>query len=429
MSAAVSASEALARIRSGERVFVQGASATPHVLLRALVQRADELSGVELVHLHLDGDASHAAPGMERAFRSNALFVGSNLREAVADGRADYLPVFLSEVPLLFRRRVLPLDVALVHVSPPDSHGYCSLGTSVDVTVAAVDVARTIIAQVNPNMPRTFGHGLIHRDRFDAWVEVNEPLPNHPAVTPTPIETRIGEHVSGLVENGATIQVGIGGIPEAVLFALQNHRALGVHTEMFTDGLLPLIERGVVTGEHKVRQRGKTVASFVSGSKKLYDFIHDNPAVELREASYVNDTEVIRQNPKVTAINSALEVDLTGQVCADSLGEQIVSGVGGQMDFIRGASLSNGGKPIIALPSTAKGMSRIVARLRPGAGVVTTRANVHYVVTEYGVAKLFGKNLRERANALIAIADPAHHDELIREARARFGFRELRAST
>ncbi len=415
------AAEAVSLISSGQRVFVQGAVATPTVLLDALVQRASELRAVELVHLHLEGGAPHAARELAKSFRINALFVGASVREAVAEGRADYLPVFLSEVPLLFRRALLPLDVALLHVSPPDRHGYCSLGTSIDVTAAAAQTAKVLIAQINPQMPRTFGHGLIHVSRFAAKVELDQPLPEIFPAAVGPVEEAIAHHVASLVEDGATLQMGIGAIPEAVLRALSTHQRLGVHTEMFMDGLLPLVERGVITGEHKSKQRGKIVSSFVMGTRKLYDFVNDNPSVELRESSYVNDTEVIRSQPKVTAINSAIEVDLTGQVCADSIGERIFSGVGGQMDFIRGASLCEGGKPIIALPSTtSKGLSRIVAQLKPGAGVVTTRAHVHYLVTEHGIAHLYGKNLHQRANALAQIAAPEHREALARSIHDRF---------
>nr|HPH70308.1 acetyl-CoA hydrolase/transferase C-terminal domain-containing protein [Kofleriaceae bacterium] len=372
MYATVTAQQAVALVRSGQRVFVQGAAATPMVLLDALVQRASELRDVEMVHLHLEGSAPHAAPELAASFRINALFVGANVRAAVAEGRADYLPVFLSEAPALFRQRVLPLDVALIHVSPPDKHGYCSLGTSVDVAAAAVETATTVIAQINPRMPRTLGYGQVHVSRFAACVDVDLPLPNSHRPPPSVAEQQIARHVASLVEDGATIQTGIGGIPDAVLAALHGHRRLGVHTEMFSDGLLPLVASGAVTGECKKLQRGKILSSFVVGSQALYDFVHDNPIVELRDSAYVNDTHVIRQNPNVTAINSALEIDLTGQVCADSLGEMIYSGVGGQMDFIRGASLSPNGRAIIALRSTAKGLSRIVPTLRPGSGVVTT---------------------------------------------------------
>ncbi|MBL8951559.1 MAG: acetyl-CoA hydrolase/transferase family protein [Myxococcaceae bacterium] len=417
----VSADEALARLQSGQRVFVQGAAATPLVLLEALARRAAALTGVETVHLHLEGDAPHAAPALAGHVRPTALFVGPNLRAAVDEGRADFVPIFLSEVPLLFRRGLMPLDLALVHVSPPDRHGWCSLGTSVDVAVAAVECARDVVAQVNPHMPRTFGHGQVHVSRFRHVIEVDAALPAHAPAPPSAVEDAIGRRIAAMVDDGATLQMGIGAIPDAVLGSLSGHRWLGVHTEMFSDGLLPLIERGVVTGEKKARQRGKVVTSFVMGTQKLYDFVHDNPSVELRESSYVNDTAVIRQNPKVTAINSAIEVDLTGQVCADSIGERIWSGVGGQMDFMRGAALSEGGKPIIALPSTtSKGLSRIVAQLKPGAGVVTTRAHVRYVVTEHGVADLYGKSLEQRARSLIAVAAPQHRDDLARAAHVRF---------
>jgi acyl-CoA hydrolase len=417
----VSADEALSLLGSGQRVFIQGAAATPTVLVDALARRARSLTGVETVHLHLEGDAPHVHPDLAPHLRATALFVGPNLRAAVAEGRADFVPIFLSEVPLLFRRRLMPLDMALVHVSPPDRHGLCSLGVSVDVAVAAVETAKVVIAQVNPRMPRTLGHGVVPVSRFTRIVEVDRPLPQVGGAEISAVERLIGERVAGLVEDGATLQLGIGAVPDAVLQALTHHKALGVHTEMFSDGLLPLIEKGVVTGEKKVRQRGKVVSSFVMGSQKLYDFVHDNPSVELREAAYVNDTAVIRLNPKVTAINSALEIDLTGQVCADSIGETIYSGVGGQMDFIRGASLAEGGKPIIALPSTTRhGLSRIVPQLKPGAGVVTTRAHVRFVATEHGVADLYGKGLEARAQALIAIAAPEHREALQQAARARF---------
>lgn len=415
------AAQAVSSIASNQRVFVHGGAATPSALLSALAERGRELTGVEVVHLHLEGEAPHAAPALAGHLQPVAFFVGANLRGAVAEGRASYLPIFLSEIPLLFRRHSMPLDVAMVHVSPPDRHGYCSLGVSVDIAAAAVETARTIIAQVNPHMPRTFGHALVHQSRFAAAVEVDTLLPEPRVSAACAEEDAIGRLVAELVPDGATLQMGIGAIPDAVLRSLRGHRHLGVHTEMFTDGLLPLIEAGVVTGERKVRQRGKVVSSFVMGSRRLYDFVHDNPAIELRDSAYVNDAAVIRQNPAVAAINSALEVDLTGQVCADSLGETIYSGVGGQMDFMRGASLSEGGRPIIALRSkTRKGISRIVPHLQPGAGVVTTRANVHFVVTEFGVANLYGKSLAQRAQALIAIAAPEHRDALAQAAQQRF---------
>lgn len=422
MPRTVSAEQAVSTISSGHRVFVHSAAAAPRLLVEAMTARARELRDVEVVHLHTEGPAPYSKPEHAGRFRVNVMFVGANVREAVNSGRADYIPVFLSEVPALFRRGILPLDVALVQVSPPDGHGYCSLGVSVDVSAAAVQTARHVIALVNPRMPRSHGDGLIHKSRLHAMVEVDEPLPEHPADAPTPVELAIGRHVAGLVEDGATLQMGIGAIPNAVLASLGNHRRLGVHTEMFSDGLIALVEKGVVTGEHKVKHPGKVVAGFAVGTRRTFDFIDDNPVVQMLDIAYVNDTAVIRRNPKVTAINSALEIDLTGQVCADSIGCRQYSGVGGQMDFIRGASLSEGGKPIIALPSTtSRGESRIVAMLKPGAGVVTTRAHVQYVVTEHGIANLYGKNLRQRAHALISIAHPDHRDQLARAAHERFG--------
>ena len=418
----VSAQEALAQVQSHQRVFVQGACATPLVLIDALTARAPELRGVEIVQLHTEGRAPYAARELSASFRVNALFVGALLREAVNEGRADYLPVFLSEVPALFRKDVLPLDVALIHVSPPDRHGWCSLGVAVDVVLAAVQHARIVIAQINPQMPRTHGDGLLHMSQIHSAVLVDHPLPEAPPAPLGPTERAIGRHVAGIIEDGATLQMGIGAIPDAVLAALGNHRRLGVHTEMFSDGLVDLVEKGAVTGECKRVHPGKIVAGFAMGTRRLYDFVDDNPLVAMLDIAYVNDPEVIRRNPRVTAINSAIEVDLTGQICADSIGTRQFSGVGGQMDFIRGASLSEGGKPIIALPSvTSKGESRIAAVLKSGAGVVTTRAHVHYVVTEYGVANLYGKNLRQRARALIDIAHPTHRAALEETAGARFG--------
>lgn len=418
----VSAARAVEVIQSGQRVFVHGVAATPQVLIDAMVERAPELQDVEVVHLHTEGPASYTDPGMEGHFRVNSLFVGANVRQAVQEGRGDYLPIFLSDVPRLFRQGFLPLDVALIHVSPPDKHGYCSLGTSVDVARAAVQVAKVVIAQCNPRMPRTHGDGLIHVEEIDHLVQVDTPLLEAHPRPATEIEIAIGKHVAGLVEDGATLQLGIGAIPDAVLAALDGHRALGVHSEMFSDGVVDLVEKGVITGEKKKVHPGKIVSGFVNGTKRLYDFVDDNPLVAMLDMSYVNDTAVIRRNPKVTAINSAIEVDITGQVCADSIGEKQYSGVGGQMDFIRGAALSEGGKPIIALPSrTRKGKSRIVPFLAQGAGVVTTRAHVHFVVTEYGVAELFGKNLRQRAYALAAIAHPDEREVLEAEAYRRFG--------
>ncbi len=418
----VSAQEAVSVISSGNRVFVHSVAAAPSVLLQAMTARAPELRVVEVISLHTEGEAPYAAPEMASSFRVNSLFVGHNVRQAIHEGRADYLPVFLSEVPRLFRSRILPLDVALVHVSPPDRHGFCSLGVSVDVTRAAVQMARTVVAQVNPRMPRTHGDGLIHEESIDLAVEVDEPIPETPPSVATATEKAIGRHCAELVEDGATLQIGVGAIPDSTLASLSDHHRLGIHTEMVSDGVVDLVEKGVVTGEAKRIHPGKIVAGFALGTRRLYDFLDDNPQVAMLDMAYVNDVEVIRRNPKVTAINGAMEVDLTGQVCADSIGDQLYSGVGGQMDFIRAASLSEGGKPIVALPSTTlQGESRIVSYLKTGAGVVTTRAHVHFVVTEHGIADLYGKNLRQRAAALVAIADPRHRDALAAEARRRFG--------
>lgn len=421
MTRYTSADNALKVVKSGDRVFIHSVAAAPQVLIRALTDRKDELRNVELVHLHTEGEAPYATPELSESFRVNAFFVGGNVRRAVNEGRADYIPVFLSEIPALFRQNVLPLDVALLHVSPPDKHGFCSLGVSVDVARAAADCAKTVIAQVNPQMPRTLGDALLHVDKIDYLVEVDLPLAEVPVPELTPADIAIGTFISEMVEDGATLQMGIGSIPNAVLNSLHGHKDLGIHTEMFSDGVIPLVEKGVVNGRKKLKHPGKIVAGFVMGTRRLYDFIDDNPQVLMLDIEYVNDTSVIRRNPKVTAINSAIEVDLTGQICADSIGTFQYSGVGGQMDFIRGASLSPGGKPIIALQSaTSRRESKIVPQLRPGAGVVTTRANVHYVVTEFGVANLYGKNLRQRAHELIRIAHPDHREMLEREAFERF---------
>jgi 4-hydroxybutyrate CoA-transferase len=422
MSRIVSAEEAVSVVKSGARVFIHSVAAAPQRLIEALTARANELRVVEIVSLHTEGPAPYAAPELSKSFRVNALFVGPNVRRAVEEGRADYLPVFLSEVPSLFRSGILPLDVALVHVSPPDRHGFCSLGVSVDVSKAAVQTARVVVAQVNPRMPRSHGDGLIHVDSIDYMVEVDEPIHEMKQAALNDVERAIGRHCAELVDDGATLQIGIGAIPQATLAALGDHHGLGVHTEMISDGIVDLVEKGVITGESKKVHPGKIVAGFALGTKRLYDFLDDNPLVAMLDMAYVNEAAVIRRNPKVTAINSAIEVDITGQVCADSIGDRQYSGVGGQMDFIRGAALSEGGKPIIALPSvTSAGESRIVSMLKPAAGVVTTRAHVHFVVTEHGIADLFGKNLRQRAAALIAIAHPAHRDALAAEARRRFG--------
>lgn len=416
-----SAEEAVSVIRSGNRVFIHSVAAAPRHLIQAMTNRASELRGVEVVQLHTEGEAPYSEPECEGAFRVNALFVGANVRKAVQEGRADYIPVFLSEVPGLFRRGILPLDVALIQVSPPDKHGCCSLGVSVDTTLAAVQSARHVIAQINPNMPRTHGDGMIHLRDIHAVVEVDDPIPEREMLELTDLERAIGKYCAELVDDGATLQMGIGAIPDAVLAALGNHKDLGVHTEMFSDGVINLVETGVITGAQKRVHPGKIVSGFVMGTRRLYDFIDDNPTVVMLDIQYVNNTAVIYRNPRVTAINSAIEVDVTGQVCADSIGTAQFSGVGGQMDFIRGAALSEQGKPIIALPSvTSKGESRIVPYLKTGAGVVTTRAHVHYVVTEYGVANLYGKNLRQRAGELINIAHPNHRAFLEEEALKRF---------
>lgn len=417
----VTAEEAVSVIESGHRVFIHSVAAAPKRLIDAMTARAPELRRVEIVHLHTEGEAPYARPEYAESFRTNALFIGANMRKAVETGQADYIPVFLSEVPGLFRKGILPLDVALVHVSPPDKHGFCSLGTSVDVSRAAVETAQYVVAQVNPRMPRTHGDGLIHVDHIDLAVEVEDDLHEYHGATLGEVERAIGRNVAGLVEDGATLQMGIGAIPDAVLAALKDHQDLGIHTEMFAEGAIALIESGVINGRKKRIHPGKVVSSFLMGTRRLYDFVDDNPQIAMLDVAYVNDTAVIRRNPKVTAINSAIEVDLTGQVVADSIGTRMFSGVGGQMDFIRGASLSEGGKPIIALPAaTSSGLSRIVSFLKPGAGVVTTRAHVHYVVTEYGVANLYGKNLRQRARLMIEIAHPDHREQLEREAYERF---------
>ncbi|MFZ6012890.1 MAG: acetyl-CoA hydrolase/transferase family protein, partial [Bacteroidota bacterium] len=387
-----------------------------------------ELWNVELVCISLQGDVMLADNKYKDSFRINSLFVSRNIREAINGGRGDYVPIFLSEIPILFNRNILPLDVAIVQVSLPDKHGYCSLGVSVDIAASAIKNAKTVIAQVNPKMPRTHGDGIIHVKDFQAVVYGEQELPEVTSRS-SEIALRIAAHCAELIEDGATLQIGIGCIPDAVLTNLINHKELGVHTEMFSDGIIPLIEKGVITNQQKRKHKGKTVTSFLLGSRKLYDFVDDNPSVVVLGIDYVNDTGVIRTNPKVTAINSAIEVDITGQVCSDSIGAYHYSGVGGQMDFMRGAALSEGGKPIIALPSTTlKGESRIVSFLKQGAGVVTTRAHAQYIVTEYGTAYLYGKNMRQRAKALISIAHPNHREELEKNAFDRFHSHEFERS-
>ncbi len=418
----VSIEEAISIVKSGDRVFVQGAAMTPNTLVNALCEnRYKELENVEVISIHTDGEVKYAIPPYSQAFKINSCFVGGNVRKAVNTNQGDYIPIFLSEIGLLFRRNILPLDVAIVQVSPPDRHGYCSLGISVDVTLPAIQTAKKVIAQVNPHVPRTHGDGIIHVRNIDYAIDVNDPIHTYNPSELSDIDRMIGKNVAELIEDGATLQLGIGNIPNAVLNNLQNHKRLGVHTEMFSDGLLPLVEKGIVTGEDKVMNVRKIVTAFAAGSQKLYDFIDDNPLVQFKEAAYTNDTAIIKKNPKVTAINSAIEIDLTGQICADSIGYRHFSGVGGQMDFIRGARLSEGGKPIFALSSqTGKGVSKITSHLREGAGVTTTRAHVNYVATEYGVVSLFGKNLHQRAKALISIAHPDHREALSKAAYERF---------
>jgi len=418
-SRAVSAAEAVRSVKSGDRAFVHGAGATPTELMTALCART-ELEGVELFHMHTNGPTPWAEPDAPRGLRSNSLFTGPDLRKPVEEGRADFVPVFLSDIPALFRRRTIPLDVAFLSLSPPDRQGNCTLGPSVDAAKAAAESATRIVAVINERMPRTHGNTVVPLDQVDAFTLVERPLWEMIPGEPGPVERTIGEIIAGLVEDGSTIQMGIGGIPDAVLALLGNKHDLGVHTEMFSDGLIPLIEGGVVTNRCKDVHRGRTVTSFVGGTQKLYDFVHDNLLLEFHPCDRTNDTGLIRLNPKVVAINAAIEIDLTGQVCADSIGHRIYSGIGGQMDFIRGAALSEGGKPILALPSTAASgkVSRIVSALKPGAGVVTTRGHVQWVVTEYGAVNLHGMSLRQRADALIGIAHPDFRAELRREVAA-----------
>jgi len=416
------AADAAQVIRSGDDVWVHAGCNTPEELVRAMVARAGELRGVKVSHLLTLGGAEYVEPQYAAAFRHRALFAGANVRQAVAEGRADFVPAHLSEIPRLIESGALPVDVALIHVSPPDEHGFCSFGVGVECTKAAAERAKTVIALVNRRMPRSLGDSFIHAARLSHVVEVDRPVRELPQAGQVGNTAQaIGAQVAELIENGATLQMGIGEIPDAVLLNLGGKRDLGIHTEMFSDGVVELFEQGVITNAAKTIHRGKIIASFVLGSRKTFDFLDNNPFVEFHPSDYVNDPFVIARNDKMVAINSALSVDLTGQVCADSLGCQIYSGFGGQLDFIRGAARSKGGKPVIALPSTAKGgaVSRIVDTLSEGSGVVTTRADVHYVVTEHGIAHLFGKSLRERARALITIADPAFRSDLEAAARRR----------
>ncbi len=418
----VPASEALSLIQSGQRVFIHGGVCTPTYLLKELAKESDRLKDVELVSISLKGDIELDKPQYQTAFHINSLFVSTPVRQAVAEGRADFTPVFLSDIPDLFRRNILPIDVAIVQVSQPDVHGYCSLSLSIDIARSAVDNAKQIIALVNPLLPRTHGDGMIHTDRFSKMVfHSSELTEENYGIKVGETEMIIGKNVAALIDNGSTLQMGIGTIPDAVLRYLVNHKDLGVHTEMLSDGIIDLVEKDVINNRKKKIHPNKSVTSFALGTRRLYDYVNDNPAFAFLDIDYVNDPHVIRRNPRVIAINSAIEVDLTGQVCADSIGQMQYSGIGGQMDFMRGAALSDGGKPIIALSSrTAKGIPRIVPHLREGAGVVTTRGHVHYIVTEYGSAFLFGKNLRQRAKALIDIAHPDDRELLTKYCYERF---------
>ncbi|KAJ3111866.1 hypothetical protein HDU96_005262 [Phlyctochytrium bullatum] len=416
--------EAVACIKSGDRVFVHGVAATPSTLLTALEKRAHELDNIEFCHLHLEKPNPCAKPEYAGKFFTNNFFIGPNQRKNVALGVGSYVPTFLHEVPALMRRGLVTPDVALINVSPPDQHGYVSLGTEVAAALPAVQTAKTVVAQINPHMPFTTGYSFVHMDALDYVVHVDEPLPERGTGKANEVETKIGKCIASLVTDGATLQMGIGAIPNAVLAELQNHRDLGIHTEMFEEGVIPLIEKGVVTNLKKTFLPGKILTSFIMGTRRLYDYVHQNHSVAFMDASVTNNPSIIGSNPKVTAINSAVEIDLTGQVCADSVGTRMISGVGGQVDFERGAALSPGGLPIICLPSTARdGSTRIVPVLKPGAGVITTRPHVHYVVTEWGYAFLFGKNLQQRAKALINIAHPDHRAALEQEAFKQLGIK------
>jgi len=415
------AADAAKLIQSGTRLFLSGNCSVPRTVLGALVDRARELSNVEIVQVLTVGPADYVAPEMEGHIRVNSLFISDNVRKAVNEGRADFTPCFLSEIPLLFRNGVIPLDVALIHVTPPDEHGFCSLGVEVGITKAAAQAARVVIAEVNPNMPRTLGDAFIHISKIDHAIPVSYELPETPMGELNEDARSIAHHIAGIIPNGATLQMGIGAIPDAVLHELHGHKHLGIHTELFSDGVIDLVERGIIDGEMKTLHPGKLVAGFLLGTKRLYRFVHDNPVVDLHPTEYINDPFVIARNDRMVAINSAIEIDLTGQVCSDSIGTRLYSGVGGQVDFIYGASRSKGGVPIIALPAAAtvggKRISKIVATIKPGGGVVTSRNHVRFVVTEHGVADLYARTIRDRARALIRIADPEFRDELEQAAR------------
>lgn len=420
----VSADEAVKVVKSGDHIHFSSVACAPKILIDALCRRGDagELKDVKIHHLHTEGEAPYTDSRYEGIFFHQAFFVGGNVRKSVQAGYSDYIPVFLSETQKLYRSGVLPCNVAMIQVSTPDKHGYVSLGTSVDATLAAIECAETVIAVVNRNIPRSWGDAMIPLDMIDIFVEDNSPLMEAHFSAPDETETAIGKHCAALIEDGATLQMGIGAIPNAVLAQLGNHRNLGIHTEMFADGVLPLVKKGVINGKNKAIDKGKLVSTFIMGSKECYDFIDDNPLVLMKDVGYTNDPFIIAKNPKVTAINSAIQVDITGQVCADSIGTKFFSGVGGQIDFVYGASLSEGGKAIIAMPSTTKnGVSKIAAVLNQGAGVVTTRNHIHWFVTEYGAVNLYGKSLQERAKLMISIAHPDAREELDRAAFERFG--------
>ncbi len=417
----MSAQEAVKLIKSGDRVLIQGGSATPQSLVKAMIGRASELKGVEIVHMHTEGECGYTSPELRESFHTNVFFIGENIRKMIGN-TADYIPIFLSDIPNLFRQGYMDLDIVLVNVSPPDKHGFCSLGVSVDIVISAIEKGKKVIAQINSRMPRTFGDALVHLNNFDACVLIEEEIHEMKVISPSESEKQIGKNIAAIIDDGATLQMGIGGIPNAVLTFLTNHKDLGIHTEMFSEGIVDLVKKGIVNGSKKKMNPYKIISGFAMGTRRLYDFMDDNPEIEMLDISYVNDTAIIRQNPKVTAINSAIEIDITGQVCADSIGMRMFSGVGGQMDFMRGAALSMGGKPIIAINSrTSKGFSKIVPILKEGAGVVTTRAHVRFVVTEYGVAELFGRNLKQRAQSLRDIAHPDHQEELDKAIFNRFG--------
>jgi len=419
------ADEAVKKIKSGDNIVIQPGCAVPLELVRAMVSRKDELENVTIYHILIVGELPYVNPGMEKHFKHKAFFTGANVRKAVQEGRAEFIPIFLSEVPLLFKRGIISVDVALLNVSPPDEHGFCSYGVDVGTIKTAAEKAKIIIAQINSEMPRSLGDSFIHINKINYIVEHNEAIQELPQVDPNAsdemlkIYDQIGRNVANLIEDGSTLQMGIGAIPDSVMRYLKDRKNLGIHTEMFSDGIIKLVEEGIINGEEKTIHRGKIIAGFVLGTRKLFNFINNNPIIEFHPQEYVNDPFVIAQNKRMIAINSAIEIDMTGQVCADSIGTKIFSGIGGQVDFIRGAAHSEGGKPIIALPSITKDgeVTRIVPQLRPGAGVVTSRGDVHYVVTEYGVAQLFGKSLKERARELIRIAHPKFHDELTKYAR------------